>query len=699
MLRSMRGFGVAAAVLLAAACGEVPSVPVSGSDAAVGDLGRPADAPVVDVAGDAVPTMDGPAVDSAAQDAPVTGDAPDASALRCNPLAITDDCLLPYPSDFLTRADPSSPTHLRVDLPVGVLQVPAGRRAIDVAPFNRADGAPTTAPILVHFGVLVAPAFLADYTHTAQSLDAASPIAVFDLGTGERVPFLSEMDANRRGGATDRAALIVRPLRPLAFGAHVVVAIRRTVRTPEGAGLPDSPGFVALRDGSPSIDPRIEAARPDYERTFTVLAAHGYARADLQLAFTYTVASRAHVLNPILTMRDEVMRRGGTDGGVPFTVDAVRESPSADVARIVEGTFTPPNWLDANNFVQYQADGTPAPQTPARSYPYTMLIPAQARTATAPLPMVIFGHGVFGSGRDYLTGGASATIGALAQQAGVVVVATDWIGLSTGDRDLIISRVVTDINNIGLVTDRLLQSLANNLSLEELALGALQADARVRFAGAPLLDPARVYYYGVSLGGIQGSSLVSVSPHISRAVVAVPGASWSNILPRSIVYAPIQTFVNTAYPDPLVQAEFIGLLQARFDHTDGANLTQLYGTPPVPGVSRTVLLQEGIGDCLVPNVTTDLLARAFGASALTPSTSAAYGLPTVTAPATTSVVAQYATPTSLARYTPPTDNTVPAMDNGVHSDTVTLPNVLHQVATFLETGRIEQYCTGICDPD
>ena len=655
----------------------------------------------VDAAGDLGPADVPGATDAAARkDAPSVADAPDApSPPRCNPLAITDDCLLPWPTDLLTRPDPSTPTGRRVALPENVLQVPAGRVNIDVAPFNRADGAPTTAPILVHFGDLVAPEFLADYTQTARSLEAASAIALFDLTHARRVPFLAEMDANRRGGATDRAALIIRPLEPLPFGARVVVAIRRAVRTPAGAALAASPGFVALRDRTPSADPRIEAARPDYETVFSFLAAQGYARDDLHLAFAYTVASERHVLAPVVAMRAEVARRAAIAGAIPFTIERVQDAPNRDVARIVTGTFTPPNWLDARNTVTFADDGSPALQTPAPSYPFTMVIPARALREPAPLPLVIFGHGVFGTGRDYLTGDAARVIHPLAEQAGAVIVATDWIGLSGGDRDLIIRDVVTNINRINLVTDRLLQSIANNLALEELAVGALSADARVRFAASPLIDPARVYYYGVSLGGIQGSSFVSVSRRVSRAVLAVPGASWSNLLPRSIVYAPIRTFVDTLYPDPLVQAEFISLLQHRFDHADPANVTRLFRAPATPPTARTVLLQEAVGDCLVPNITTDILARGFDVPLVTPADAPPFGLRTVTSPSTGSAVVQYAITSSLARYSPPRDNTVPTMDNGVHSDLVYLPNTGRQVLTFLETGRIEQTCAGSCDPD
>nr|MBK7067055.1 hypothetical protein [Deltaproteobacteria bacterium] len=523
--RSLRWSLLTASSMLLAACSD--DVAVSPADAAVS--AATADVPsdtaafsdALDVASDLSP------VDAASKDAP--------RRAPLQPLAITDDCLLrgrPTSSrDPIRRPPPGGASTSRRTCS----RSPRAASTSTSRPFNRADGAPSTAPILVHFGELVAPEFLADYTQTARSLEAASAIALFDLTHMRRVPFLAEMDANRIAGATDRAALIIRPLEPLPFGARVVVAIRRAVRTPGGTPLRPSPGFVALRDRTPSTDPRIEAARPDYETLFSFLATQGYARDDLHLAFSYTVASERHVLGPIVAMRSEVIRRAGIAGQIPFTIERVQDAPNSNVARIVTGTFTPPGWLDARNTITFAADGTPEIQPMSPSYPFTMVIPARAMRERRPLPLVIFGHGVFGTGRDYLTGDIARVIHPLAEQAGAVVVATDWIGLSGGDRDLIIRDVVTNINRINLVTDRLLQSLANNLALEEIAVGALSADPRVRFEGSTLIDPTRVYYYGVSLGGIQGSSFVSVSRRVSRAVLAVPGASWSNLLPRSIV--------------------------------------------------------------------------------------------------------------------------------------------------------------------
>jgi hypothetical protein len=122
---------------------------------------------------------------------------------------------------------------------------------------------------------------------------------------------------------------------------------------------------------------------------------------------------------------------------------------------------------------------------------------------------------------------------------------------------------------------------------------------------------------------------------------------------------------------------------------------------PLPDApdGRLVILQEAIGDCQVPNMTTEMLARAIGVNLMTPSDTAVYGLPTITSPTTEPALGQVLMPDRLADYTPPEENIPPTEDNGVHSDMCFLPNVLDQVTHLLHTGEIIQYCNGPCDPD
>jgi hypothetical protein len=707
------------------------TAPVDGGGDAHGDTGKPG-------TGHDGATHDGPTKHDAATDAGSVSDAPVALdgwtvPSGCNPLAVvTTECMLPYPSDFLTVADSTTKTGLRMALPPGSLAVPDASIPIDMTPFNLRDGAPTSAPILVHFGVGVGASFLANDTQTASTLLASSPIALLDESTGERVPLLTEMDAN--GTDPTRQPLIIRPLRPLDFGTQYVVVITSAVTDTNGEPLPASTGFLALRDKVTTGNAAIEGARAHFESLFTFLAAHGYARGSLQLAWDYTTASSDMVIGPIAAMRqrvfsattsaapaipdagldaaldaagdaaaDALVDGGGGDATdtITYSITSVTPSPYQVGANVIEGQFTPPNYLQPDNTLLYARNGIPALQTglPAPSYPFTMIVPPLGQTQS--LSLVLFGHGLFGDGRDYLTDSYGDILQPLAQQLGAVIVATDWIGLSSGDLDLIINDVVTNLNHVGIVTDRLLQALVNNLSLIELSLGALQKDPQVELSTSqPLIDPSRVYYYGVSLGGIEGSSLISTSRNVTRATVAVPGASWSNLLARSSDYAPIGDAVASSYPDELLQQEFITLLQSRFDPADPINLATLFERNPLPNSPspRTVVMQESIDDCQVPNLTTELLARAYGIAEVTPDIVPIFGLTTTATPTTTSALSQFELLADVAKYVPPSTNVIPTMDNGAHFDLAFQPAALAEVVNLLTTGTILQACpdAGAC---
>jgi hypothetical protein len=300
-----------------------------------------------------------------------------------------------------------------------------------------------------------------------------------------------------------------------------------------------------------------------------------------------------------------------------------------------------------------------------------------------------------------LTGsGDGDAIQQIANNFGGVIIATDWIGLSSNDLPRIASEIGPNLDRIGLVTDQLQQSLINHLVMVRLARGALKDDVQVKLANQELLDLSRTFYWGASLGGIQGSSFISISDLIERAAFGVPGSAWSTMISRSIVFPPLRMFVEPHYPDPLDFTLGVALLQARFDHTDPGNLTKLMFKKPLPDApaNRMVILQEAIGDSQVPNMTTDILARAMGIKLLTPSVTTVFGIPEVTAPTTDSVLVQY----QLADYNnpfPPEENIPPSGENGVHHAMNFLPNVHMQIQHLFFNGEVEHYCTGACDPD
>jgi len=621
----------------------------------------------------------------------------------CNPFATSDECVLPFPSSFFERPDADSPTGVRGDYPPDALPNRNGDSHFDIASANAADGCSPAAPLLVHFGVDVAPEHLTPIENLSDSLAQENPIAVFDLDTGKRLAFMSEMDMNRSERWPGRYVLIVRPMEPMEMGHRHVVALRSSLRDVDGGAFESPAAFAALRDGVYTTNAEIETAREKFDGIFAFLNERGYARGELLLAWDFMVASEDFVLGSVLSMREETLRVAGGPT-LAYTIEEVADNYNANVLKLVKGAFEVPTYLNEDDVFEYDDAHHPIRRTTNQSFPFTMIIPPAALNGE-PIPLIVFGHGIFGEGREYLTNGwaGEAVVQPLSAEFGAAVIATDWIGLSHDDLQLIIDEIVPDLNRLGLVTDRLQQSLVNNLTMTELALGPLQEDPQVKIGDHALLDPERVYYYGVSLGGIQGSSFVSLSNRIRRGVLTVPGSVWSNMLPRSIVWTNIQLFFEIEYPDPLIRQLGIGFMQSRFDHSDPINLTQLMFRRPLPDKpeGRAVILQEAIGDCQVPNMTTEMLARGIGLKQMTPGAYEVFGLEAIESPTPDSVLTQYLLPDHLDEEGnwPPAGNFPPQDDNGVHSDMVFLQNALEQVSTFLLEGQVVQYCDGSCDPN
>src|SRR4051812_11521450 len=140
---------------------------------------------------------------------------PVATPAGCNPLGSTDACLYPYPNIFLTRADPKSPTGVRLNLDAQKLPMKDDTVPLDVDPYNAADGFSPVGPILVHFGVNIDTTSLPDAHHLDLSTQEGSTIALFDLETGKRVLHMVEMDRNVIDGFDGRYAFIIRPVEPM----------------------------------------------------------------------------------------------------------------------------------------------------------------------------------------------------------------------------------------------------------------------------------------------------------------------------------------------------------------------------------------------------------------------------------------------------------------------------------------------------
>ena len=611
---------------------------------------------------------------------------PPEPAPGCNPL-VGDDCLTPFPSAFFETADSSTATGVRVAL--GPTALPSSAAGVVLKPdrLNQKDGFSPATPFLVYFKAGVDATQLPTVDMLAQSVTATSAVQVLDAATGERVPVMAELDGNAVPG--DRQGLLIRPMTRLQPATRYLIAL---VGLRDGAGKPLAPApFAALRDhGALSNALKPIAAR--YEEIFSTLAKAGVARSSLTLAWDVTTASDATATSHLVGMRDTALAMADA-GTLGYTITSVTDTPSdPHLFRTILATVQAPSFLaddSGQSFLQFGPDGQPTMRA-VSDVPIVIQIPRCAVAASRSLPIVTFGHGLFGSAKETLS---SATLQAGADDLCAVFVATDWIGLSSHDVSTIANLLPGDLNNVYVVTDRLQQAQVNALVMTHLMLRSLRNDPAMAIAGHAVSDGSEAYYFGISLGGIEGGTFMGLSPDIVRGALNVPGSEWTLLIFRSTDFNGLKPLLAISYPDPLDAQVVIASTQSEWDYTDPATFAPHVLHAPLPGtVQKRILVQESIGDAQVSNLATRVLARTMGLVGLDLE-QPVFGIPEMPAPLDSAYTQWDSHPAQL----PPPGNVALTDDNGAHDAVYQQPNAIAQIKAFLTpTGQVLQTCQGLC---
>jgi hypothetical protein len=604
----------------------------------------------------------------------------------CNPLGTTA-CLLPWPSAaYLREAD--TPTGVAVDLPAEAMPVGSAGVPADPVPFQRFDGFAPSGPMIVAFPTGVSAAGLPAHEQPEGSLAPDAPIVVLDMDTGERVPYFAEIDAN--AFFPEDRVLLIRPLARLRPGTRHAVAIRKAVTAADGGALPVPPGFQAILDGRAVAHPRMARLVPRYDAIFAALAAAGVPRDDLVLAWDFVTASDETLTTDLLHMRAQALAAMGEDGAsLGFQAD---EQPldSALIQRFLTGTYRSPSFLTAGedpaSVLRRDAGGLPvlAGFHDAR---FAALVPAcvGAPETALPRPVLIFGHGLFGTGADALQNPA---LHELAETFCLVLVAGDFIGLTSRQLE-VAAQVAADIDHAPRITEKLAQSVIDFMALTRLVRGPLAGDPRFHSQDRPVLDPGQVYYFGASLGGIMGLVVMAYEPSLPRGALGVPGGAWSLLLERSFAWQPLQAVAMSAYGRPFDYQMLTALLGMHFEPYDAITTAARITAAPLPETpAKQVLLYQAMGDSLVSNLATEMVARTMALPVLAPSVRVPSGMEPTESPLDSGFVIYDEQPTPL----PPITNQPPTADNGTHAGIHARPAVTRQVARFLLDGLLVHEC-------
>ena len=542
-------------------------------------------------------------------------------------------CMLPFPNDYYTKADTSSPTGKRIDFSSGGMPQNAGGTPISPAAFKASDGFSQGQGILlkvpgIDTAAAVAENDLVPLDHLGRYEEADQRVVVIDADTGKRWPIWAQIDSN--AADPDKAALMISPSQNFKPKGHYIVALRNLTNATGGALTPPS-AFRYYRDDLPSDQAAINDRRDHFEGIFDTLKGAGVKRSELYLAWDFTVASDENNYGRALHMRNQAFRALGdatmadnqVQGEAPgFTVTSLPAGGlNSNIARRVKGTYKVPCFLDngcqPGGLMDLDANGMPQ-RIGTYNAKFECIIPPVGLAGPNPpkLRPMIFGHGLLGTASQ-VTGSINPD---LAQGHSMISCATDEIGMASEDLGSVAS-ALTDMSKFSAVPDRLQQGLINELFLARLMYHpngfgddpAFQDGDGVSPGGSSVIRTDDVYYLGASQGGIMGGPLTAISPDFTQSALVVGGMNYSNLLNRSTDWPSYGVIFEAAYPDELEQPLVLGLAQMLWDRGEPNGYAHRMTDDPPPNTPKhRVNLIVAVGDHQVSNFTSDIEARTAG---------------------------------------------------------------------------------------
>ncbi len=542
-------------------------------------------------------------------------------------------CMLPFPDDYYTVADPTSATGRRVGFKTAGMPANAYGQHVEAEPYNASDGFSPGSAILVKIPGIETVADVramgsVPINHIGRYKAPNAPVVVIDAQTGERWPIWTEIDSTASNPS--QAVLEIHPAVNFTSGHRYIVVLRR-LKNAAGEKLQAPAAFRYYRDDVASEQEVINARRPHFEELFSTLEGAGIARANLYLAWDFTVASDANNTSRMLAMRNQAFAEIGDENladGIPegvspsFEVTSVQENPNpGQIARRVKGTFQVPCFLfpscGPGGLFHLNAEGAPI-QNGTWTANFDCIIPDSVTTgpAEAGRPS-LYGHGLLGDAGEV----ASSPQRSLSQAHKIVQCATDEIGMAESDVGAVVASL-ENVSNFPTVPDRLQQGLLDELFLGRALISSSGFTTAPAFhqdgtlASGSVLDTAHLFYNGNSQGGIMGGALTAISPDFTRASLGVPAMNYSVLLPRSVDFDEFAQVLYPFYPNETTRPLVLDLMQMLWDRGEPDGYAERMTGNPLPDTpAHQVLMDVAFGDHQVSDYQADVEARTVGASA------------------------------------------------------------------------------------
>jgi len=603
-----------------------------------------------------------------------------------------DHCLLPFPSSAFLDPDSGTATGYRLDIDGQAIPDSASASSEDFHMLDNKDGHSPSTQIFTTFSSLPDISGLATQDSIPSSVLPIHNSLVLNMDTGQIVEHWVEISSRTQ---EDEATLVhVRTLRGLDHNAQYAVAFRNLIDG-NGEQVEPFPGFKALRDGSMTDNQQIESLRSSYESMFSSLSEIGYERQNLTSAWWFHTASSQSIMGDIISMRNNATQLLGEDG-IGCNITAVNENFAEDntTLRRISGTITTPHYLESTyppTPMTRSEDGTPRFNF-LTEVVFTITIPKSAADDSKPAPLVVLGHGFMGDGEGMVTEARG-----WANEYGFATIGTDFKGWSSDGDFGAYTFAFLNPNYLQHQSERLQQSLINNLAMIITIKGVCSDLPEFYHNGVNLVDTTDIDYMGVSLGAIRGPSMLSLIPEIDRGVLWVGGSSFSFIAERSTQYTQFEGLFSSslAYESTMDRSILIALMQSMWDTTEPETYL-----PFVDGGMEgelhpyEILYVVSINDAQVTTLSADRASRTSGIPVLSNSTYHPYGVEVADAPISGSGIVYF-------------DGRFPAVPSGniqgpmeyhslAHNQVLYYDPAMDVANDFLLSGEITDTCSGEC---
>ncbi|MCA9795226.1 MAG: hypothetical protein KC910_25630 [Candidatus Eremiobacteraeota bacterium] len=356
----------------------------------------------------------------------------------------------------------------------------------------------------------------------------------------------------------------------------------------------------------------------------------GTTRANIPMAFAFTTqplfvdlpAARAQAVTDNRPLVNALGTAPLAGTGAAQTVDQFYMNtpglsaaiPHAAIARIFTGTVT------GRNYITNPITGpwpSPIGTGTDRPIPFFACLPAGA----GPFPVVIFQHGITRNKNDIF---ATAN-GYCGQGFAVIAIDLELHGALRADMtgpDGTGTNPFINLAVLRMTRDNIRQSAVHLFYVTQaIASGQTNLDATAGPEFVPVPN-ARPFFVGTSMGGIVGTVAMAVENNLVRGVLNVAGGRLVATVLASPTFKP-QIIAGLAQAGLIENTpdffKFLLIAQTVVDDADPINYAPHVLTGDLAGnTPASILLQECIGDVVVPNSSTEDLARSFATAPVNP---------------------------------------------------------------------------------